>query len=270
MKKNLIALLALLSTPCLFAAEGNIYSDQELLDLGLRPKLEFPTSSSLTPTLLGSTSQEERTLDVDPVDYVDTAKVFVVVDKAEKGSTETAQTLSLYLDGEKLYQFPVSTGKENEVKSSSGRTYIASTPIGFFRPTKIYKDYYSYTWGGAPMPHAVFFDGGTALHATTPNHFSAIGSRDSGGCVRLMPEAAKIVNETILTAGLPVWRIKEEPIEIKIKKWLFTVKKFTVVRTKIVDNTVEVPEVDRYTGELLDNTTNSVDAIIAITDRSKE
>lgn len=270
MRKHLIALLALAIAPGIWAATQSTYTDSELLELGMRPKFELPSPSGISPTLLKSSTEEERQLSIDPEDYVDTAKVFIVVDKAEKGTSATAQTLTLYLDGEKLYQFPVSTGKENEVQSSSGRTYVASTPIGLFRPTKIYKDYYSYTWGGAPMPHAVFFEGGTAIHATTPDHFDAIGSRDSGGCVRMMPKAAKLINETILSAGLPVWRIKEEPIEIKIKKWLFTVKKFTVVRTRIVGNTFAVPAVHRYSGELLENTTDSVDAIIAVTDRSKE
>lgn len=268
-KTTITAVALLLICTHSYAFSDHSYSDEQLKELGMRPLLELAPKAGVSPQLLATDSAPERQLDVDPRDYLDMAKVFVIVDKAAKGTSGTAQTLSLYLNGEKLYTFPVSTGSEKEVKSSSGRKYKATTPIGFFRPTKIYKEYYSYTWGGAPMPHAVFFQGGTALHATTPNHFNEIGQRDSGGCVRMMPEAAKIVNETILSAGLPIWRIAEEPIEIKIKKWIFTTKKFTVVRTRIADNEIELPKVDRFSGDFLESSTPTVDAIIAITDRSK-
>ena len=43
------------------------------------------------------------------------------------------------------------------------------------------------------MPFAVFFNGGIALHGTTPGHFQRLGYKDSGGCVRFYPTNARIL-----------------------------------------------------------------------------
>lgn len=268
-RKLLFTAVTLLLSAQSFAVADYAHSDRKLEELGLTPVLGAEAGTSLLPQLQWSKKKTETQLEVEPEDYVDMAKVVIIVDKAEKGTSDTAQTLSLYLAGEKLYTFPVSTGKETKVWSSSGKRYRATTPIGFFRPTTIFKEYYSYTWAGAPMPNAVFFSGGTALHATTPNHFAEIGERDSGGCVRMMPEAAKIVNETILSTGLPIWRLEDQPIKVKSKILFMTIKKFEVIRKQVIGNTIPVAKVDRFSGELLEETTDSVDAIIVITDRSK-
>jgi lipoprotein-anchoring transpeptidase ErfK/SrfK len=49
-------------------------------------------------------------------------------------------------------------------------------------------EYYSKTYDNAPMPHAVFFTGGYAVHATEA--VARLGSPASHGCVRLAPENA--------------------------------------------------------------------------------
>jgi hypothetical protein len=67
---------------------------------------------------------------------------------------------------------------------SSGREGYA-TQTGTFQPQWAAKMWYSRQWDMAPMPHAVFFNKGTAFHAT--NATGALGRPASGGCIRLAP-----------------------------------------------------------------------------------
>ena len=113
------------------------------------------------------------------------AKVVVVINKSPIGST--SQVMRVFVDGNLSYEWLVSTGREQVEKAKSGRTYTTTTPIGYFRPTKLELDHYSKTWE-AEMPHAVFFQGGVAIHAST--HIDQLGKRASGGCVRLAPAHA--------------------------------------------------------------------------------
>jgi lipoprotein-anchoring transpeptidase ErfK/SrfK len=100
--------------------------------------------------------------------------------------------MQVYLDGQLIHNFLVSTGRETPEIAKSGRQYFSATPTGKFRIDSRYKNYESKTWL-APMPYAQFFNGGIAIHATVKSHYAALGSRDSGGCVRLHLDNAKIV-----------------------------------------------------------------------------
>ena len=73
---------------------------------------------------------------------------------------------------------------------SSGRGGYA-TQTGTFQPQWTSKMWYSRQWDMAPMPHAVFFNKGTAFHAT--NAVGSLGRPASHGCIRLAPvNAAKL------------------------------------------------------------------------------
>ena len=73
---------------------------------------------------------------------------------------------------------------------SSGREGYA-TQTGTFQPQWTARMWYSRQWDMAPMPHAVFFNRGTAFHATSAT--GALGRRASHGCIRLSPgNAAKL------------------------------------------------------------------------------
>ena len=52
------------------------------------------------------------------------------------------------------------------------------------------------------MPYAQFFSGGVAIHATVPAHYAALGTRDSGGCVRLRLENAKLMWDLVDKVGV--------------------------------------------------------------------
>ena len=85
---------------------------------------------------------------------------------------KTAQQMTVSIDDETLYTWPVSTGR---------RGY--DTPSGTFTPFRMERDHYSREWDDAPMPYSMFFtQRGHAIHGT--NH-RITGQAASHGCVRL-------------------------------------------------------------------------------------
>jgi lipoprotein-anchoring transpeptidase ErfK/SrfK len=95
--------------------------------------------------------------------------------------SKVSQKMTVELDGDTEYRWPVSTG---------ARGY--DTPSGNFRPFRMEKEHYSKEWDDAPMPHAIFFTArGHAVHGSY--HVKSLGRRASHGCVRLHPDnAAKL------------------------------------------------------------------------------
>jgi lipoprotein-anchoring transpeptidase ErfK/SrfK len=78
------------------------------------------------------------------------------------------------------YVWPISSGMQGY-----------ATQTGTFQPQWTARMWYSRQWDMAPMPHSVFFNRGTAFHATTAT--GSLGSRASHGCIRLSPaNAAKL------------------------------------------------------------------------------
>ncbi len=65
---------------------------------------------------------------------------------------------------------------------SSGRPGYR-TPTGSFRPQRLARMHYSQAYDLAPMPHAIFFRGGYAIHGT--GEVRRLGRTASHGCVRL-------------------------------------------------------------------------------------
>ena len=95
------------------------------------------------------------------------------------------------------YDWKVSTAREGYV-----------TPTGTFAPERLMEVYHSKKYDNAPMPHAVFFYYGYAIHGT--NATRQLGQPASHGCIRLAPEnATKLFNMmkaeggTITIAGSP-------------------------------------------------------------------
>lgn len=127
------------------------------------------------------------------------ARVVAVVNKSEIGST--AQTVRVYVDGQLTYTFKTSTGREKHETTASGRRTFTTTPVGYFRPFQVERNHWSHAWH-ANMPYTVFFNGGIALHATTPHHYARLGHRDSGGCARLELKNAKIFYDLVRAAGI--------------------------------------------------------------------
>lgn len=176
-------------------------------------------------------------------------RLVIAINKAAKGPG--AQTLTMYENGVEILKEKISTGREKTEKAKSGRVYLSATPKGYFRATKMYQDYLSYTWN-APMPNAVFFIGGIALHATTKSHYKELGTRASGGCVRLILETSKLIRTKVMDTGRG-----SQPGQ-------FRVVKEAAGRNIIAGNTVAVDQISRQTGDMLNAKVNSWDTVIIV------
>jgi hypothetical protein len=104
-----------------------------------------------------------------------------------------------------LHTWLVSTGKEEQMVSPSGRTLGTNTPEGMFKLDRgrFFADYTSRQWQ-SPMPHAMFFDwqiegrtSGLAIHGSDDNGAKELGNRASHGCIRLSAANARTLFELI-------------------------------------------------------------------------
>lgn len=102
--------------------------------------------------------------------------------------SKSQQRLSVSVDGEEAYRWPVSTGR---------RGY--TTPSGTYRPTRLERHWYSRKYDWAPMPWSVFFHRGYAVHGTT--EAANLGRPASHGCVRLRPDNASILYSMVRRYG---------------------------------------------------------------------
>jgi len=112
-------------------------------------------------------------------------------------------TVRIDLSGQKM------TVSENGVAKftwpiSSGLARYA-TPTGNFRPIRTEKMWYSRKYDLAPMPNAVFFHQGFAIHGTQA--VGSLGRPASHGCVRLAPGNAAAFYKMVQKHGLGRTRI---------------------------------------------------------------
>lgn len=94
----------------------------------------------------------------------------------------SSQRMTVKQIGGDSYSWPVSSA-----------AYGYKTPTGTFRPTWMSKLHFSRQYDLAPMPNAIFFSRGAAIHGTQA--VRQLGRPASHGCVRLAPgNAAKLFN----------------------------------------------------------------------------
>ena len=106
-----------------------------------------------------------------------------------------SQKLTVELDGDELYKWPVSTGAPGY-----------ETPSGNYRPFRMEKEHFSKEWDDAPMPYSIFFTGeGHALHGSY--HVKSLGRRASHGCVRILPANAAILFGLVQKVGMSNTRV---------------------------------------------------------------
>jgi hypothetical protein len=136
------------------------------------------------------------------------AELLIKVDKS-------AQRMTVAVNGERLYDWPVTTG---------GSGY--DTPSGTFKPFRMEIDHYSDEYDNAPMPYSIFFtQTGNAIHGTYEQR--NLGRAVSHGCVRLSVKNAatlwnlvkqeKMANTKVLLIGAipdagPVARARPMPL----------------------------------------------------------
>ncbi len=75
-----------------------------------------------------------------------------------------------------------------------------ATPTGEYQPTWLSRNHRSRQYNNAPMPYAVFFHNGYAVHATFDTN--RLGQPASHGCVRLSPENASTFFDLVRTTGM--------------------------------------------------------------------
>jgi len=98
------------------------------------------------------------------------------------------QKMRVYRYGVLTHSWKVSTGRKGY-----------RTPTGSYKPTRMYKKYYSKKYDNAPMPYSVFFRGGYAIHGT--GSIKRLGRPASHGCVRLHPKNARALYSMIQRVG---------------------------------------------------------------------
>jgi hypothetical protein len=117
------------------------------------------------------------------------ANVMIIIDKA-------AQKMTVSVNGEDRYTWPVSTGRSGY-----------DTPSGDFQPFRMERDHFSREWDDAPMPNSIFFTKeGHAIHGT----FEArnLGRAASHGCVRLSTQNAATLYALVKEEGVFNTRVR--------------------------------------------------------------
>jgi L,D-transpeptidase-like protein len=97
-------------------------------------------------------------------------------------------------NGHSKYVWPVSSGSRGH-----------DTPTGTFKPVWTSKMWYSRQYDYAPMPNAIFFHGGAAIHGTA--YVGNLGRPASHGCVRLAPRNAATLYKLVASHGKAATRI---------------------------------------------------------------
>ncbi len=100
-----------------------------------------------------------------------------------------SQTMEVSVDGAPFYTWRVSTGRPG-----------FGTPAGVFHPQRMAARWFSTVYYNAPMPHAIFFYGGFAIHGSYD--IARLGGPASHGCIRLHPNAAAILFDLVQRQGM--------------------------------------------------------------------
>jgi L,D-transpeptidase catalytic domain len=110
--------------------------------------------------------------------------------KVEIVISKVSQKMTVKVDGDTEYVWPVSTGAAGY-----------ETPGGKFKPFRMEAEHFSKEWDDAPMPHSIFFTTrGHAIHGSY--YVKSLGRRASHGCVRLAPDNAETLFNLVKEAGM--------------------------------------------------------------------
>jgi len=111
------------------------------------------------------------------------ADVLIEIDK-------TKQQMTVTVDGDPRYVWPVSTGKD-----------VYDTPAGEFQAFRMERHHFSREWDDAPMPYSIFFtQEGHAIHGSYDVRH--LGAPASHGCVRLSPDNAAVLFDLVKQQGV--------------------------------------------------------------------
>lgn len=243
--KSIAKFMTVLALTSTVSFQAMALTDAEAIAEGMTP-IEETLQAAAAPTVNNPLKEEIE-------EAIRQNRLVIVVNKRASGPE--AQTLKMFENGIEIFKTKISTGREKTENATSGRKYLSTTPKGFFRFTKMYSDYMSYTWN-APMPNATFFIGGIAIHATSKSHYAELGTRASGGCVRTKLEDSKMIREKIMETGRGALA------------GMFKIINEAKGRNRISNNTVSVPQLNRSTGAHLNAAVQSWDAVVVVHDQA--
>jgi L,D-transpeptidase catalytic domain len=103
--------------------------------------------------------------------------------------SKSQQRLAVVVDGTETHRWPVSTGTRGH-----------ETPTGSFHPIRLERHWYSRQYELTPMPWAMFFHRGYAVHGTMEAY--NLGRAASHGCVRLRTDNAATLFSLMRRQGL--------------------------------------------------------------------
>ncbi len=118
------------------------------------------------------------------------AALLIYIDKS-------SQRMDVVVDGIRRFRWPVSTGRGGY-----------GTPSGVYHPQMLARSWFSRRYYNSPMPYAIFFHRGYAIHGTY--ELSRLGGPASHGCVRLHPQNAAILFSLVREQGPRSTRIVVE------------------------------------------------------------
>ena len=177
--------------------------DDETETAALAPPEAEPDLESAVDAVLGENGlllvPSGRVAEVVPADLMPHFDLYLYVSKANSGAF--AQHMWVFKRAEagelRLAHFwPVSTGRERR------EGYFTTTPTGLYKldPHRFKRIHYSSVWDGARMPFAMFLDygysdrrSGLAIHGTMRSTYGRLGSRASGGCIRVATDNARFL-----------------------------------------------------------------------------
>lgn len=182
----------------------------------LAPQAEQPPAQA-NPQANTQTASIPPSTGIDPADIIrvedrlkdsltremfENFELFLYVSKADAGPW--AQHMYVFKkqasgDLVLLYNWPVSTGREQIEFDPQGQRLVTTTPPGYYEldPNRSYAHYRSSQWG-KPMPYAMFFNWvergnqtGLAIHAASGDDAARLGQRASAGCIHLSEDNAR-------------------------------------------------------------------------------
>lgn len=115
------------------------------------------------------------------------------------------QSIEVFKHGQEIpiLSGKVSTGRETfDIPTNFNKDpYCSITPKGEFTVERLREEYLSSSWlkkdssgeyaEGVSMPYSIFFKEGIAIHAVNQENIKKLGTKASGGCVRVDPKLAK-------------------------------------------------------------------------------
>jgi hypothetical protein len=109
------------------------------------------------------------------------ARLEIMVEKA-------SQRMIVIQDGYMRYIWPISTGRDS-----------LETPNGTYTPQRLERSWFSNEYYNSPMPYAIFFHNGYAIHGSYA--INQLGGPASHGCVRLHPHHAALLFDLVQQEG---------------------------------------------------------------------